>query len=721
MWVNLNLQVEAANLSGALIAEMLLLLGGKQGAPEEKSTVLALLGKARVLGVASGNVYRAAWLAMGMYAEARALLEPLMALDGVSLVFLDKKVKLPKGGRSQDSSPRRRLHKSQAGKAERVPGARRNGEAVGSLSNVSVSRLGARSFPSYSAAAAAALPASSKVSAGLGGSVLSEHRVHVDAALEAPASSDKPLRPYTAGASPGASTPVHRRVGGKKGEGVRQRRWRQSCRRAQVELQESRVQEKTVQESDIERAKGVERGRGVAGIQKTQRVQVRAGDALRDMERSGNDLNRLHSQELGRSWRDLPSKRGQVVESDRESTPRLGVSRETERERGGSAMSSKTRPISAVTGKRRRARKERKLAQEDVVNELKARGRRWEREQGKERASEQKSNQDRGLESDERMQPVSRSRDPWLNASPKRAVYDRANDGGWVGGWRERERASESERARYLVHSDLQRSLRRDTAGSNQREQYMEQYVDAERHLWPRVSDTPFPPQVPRERRGEEQTYTSMPPSLQRESGREREEEAAASEGGIAAPDMQSFPQGPNPLWGGGGRGFVMAPHASVTPMWIAHGSDRERETKEGRIGNGRPVQPLQQIDKRVHDEREWYAREPGMRPFHSQRYDHVWRGGGGGREAGWEESRGGYDYSAELTAERWARGSSSGQGQGLVPPEQHGQRMWLHGNVMEREWKGKSQIFQVETLKSAHIVGHKFKFLNALIFSTGQ
>ena len=106
--------VPPANISASLAAEMLLTLGGKQGGQGEESLVLAWLERARGSKVAHGNVYRAAWLALGRSEHAHSLLQPLMREDGVSLMYLEKKVFLEKVGRRENNpsaSSRRSLDK----------------------------------------------------------------------------------------------------------------------------------------------------------------------------------------------------------------------------------------------------------------------------------------------------------------------------------------------------------------------------------------------------------------------------------------------------------------------------------------------------------------------------------------------------------------------------------------------------------------------------------
>ena len=95
--------VPPANLSASLAAEMLLTLGGKQGGQGEESLVLAWLERARGSKVAHGNVYRAAWLALGRSEHAHSLLQPLMREDGVSIMYLEKKVFLEKVRRGENN------------------------------------------------------------------------------------------------------------------------------------------------------------------------------------------------------------------------------------------------------------------------------------------------------------------------------------------------------------------------------------------------------------------------------------------------------------------------------------------------------------------------------------------------------------------------------------------------------------------------------------------
>ena len=134
-------------LSASLIAEMLLTMGGRHGGSGEQGAVQSLLARARVLGVATGNVYRAAWLALGRTEKARALLEPCMTQDAVSLTFLDKQPALLKPGMARQ---RLRLQKGSkdsvvgtlAGKASSPPHASTQTPLPG-LSYSSVAAAGA--------------------------------------------------------------------------------------------------------------------------------------------------------------------------------------------------------------------------------------------------------------------------------------------------------------------------------------------------------------------------------------------------------------------------------------------------------------------------------------------------------------------------------------------------------------------------------------------------
>jgi hypothetical protein len=112
-------------LSASLIAEMLLAMGGRHGGSGEQGAVQSLVARARALGVATGNVYRAAWLALGRTEKARALLEPCMTQDAVSLTFLDKQPALLKPGMA-----RRRLRLQKGCKGSVV------GRPVGKVSSL---------------------------------------------------------------------------------------------------------------------------------------------------------------------------------------------------------------------------------------------------------------------------------------------------------------------------------------------------------------------------------------------------------------------------------------------------------------------------------------------------------------------------------------------------------------------------------------------------------